>query len=316
MNAVPYTNLKLRHFRLVAAIAAHGQLSPAAAALSMTQPAASRMLTEIEHLIGATLFERRARGMHLTDIGQVVARHADALIGELRETMLEVEEFKRGQGGRVRVGAVTGAAVGYVMPAILELKKSAPGADIHIDVAASDGLIRDLVAGNLDLVLGRVPPSFDPRDFAIARGRTETIDLVVRGHHPLADAGTLSLAELTAFEWVMPAAGAPARQAVEDAFLEAGAVLPDSIINTTSLLAMMALLVSSDAIAPLAREVSRLMGSNDGGPGLKALRIREPIVVSPYHLLSLKSRPLSPLAKRLRDLVSHELERQRGEAGL
>ncbi len=310
MVSDPRSRLKLSHFRLVAAIAEHGQLSPAAASLSMTQPAASRMLTQIEAIVGAPLFERHARGMSATEVGRMIVRHADTLLTELRETMLEVDEYKLGKGGRVRVGAVTGAAVGYVMPAIQKLKAASPNADVHIDVAPSEALIRDLLAGHFDFVLGRVPPPYDPRDFIIARGRVETVDLVVRKNHPLAGTNAASIADLGGFEWVMQSVGAPVRVAVEDAFLGAGAALPRNIINTTSLLAMIALLMTSDAIAPLSREVSELLRGNGGGLGLAVLPIHEPIVVAPYHLLSLRSRRLSPLASRLRGLVSQELARE------
>ncbi|WP_309083696.1 LysR family transcriptional regulator [Chelativorans sp.] len=304
------SRLKLSQFRLIAAIAEHGQLSPAAAALSMTQPAASRMLTQIERLVGASLFDRHAKGMSPTEVGRLLARHAETLLTELREAIVEVEEFKLGKGGRVRVGAVTGAAVGYVVPAIQKLKATSPNADVHIDVAPSDTLIRDLMAGHFDFVLGRVPPPFDARDFLIAPGRSETVDLVVRRDHPLASVNALSIIELSDYEWILQSVGSPLRVVVEEAFLAAGGALPRNIINTTSLLAMIALLVTSDAIAPLSREVSELLGGNRGGLGLAVLPIREPLVVDAYHLLSLKSRPLSPLAERLKELILQELARE------
>ncbi|WEX07789.1 LysR family transcriptional regulator [Chelativorans sp. AA-79] len=309
MQRDPASRLKLSHFRLIAAVAEHGQMSPAAAALSMTQPAASRMLREIERLVGAPLFERHARGMSPTEVGRLLSRHADTLLTEVRAAIVEVEEFKQGKGGRVRVGAVTGAAVGYVMPAIQKLKATSPNADVHIDVAPSDALIRDLMAGHFDFVLGRVPPPFDPRDFMISSGRSEIVDLVVRRDHPRAGANAMSIIDLGGYEWILQSVGAPVRVAVERAFIDAGGSIPPNIIHTTSLLAMIALLVTSDAIAPLSREVSDLLGGNGGGLGLAILPIREALVVDPYHLLSLRSRPLSPLALRLKGLVVQELAR-------
>ncbi|UUP18844.1 LysR family transcriptional regulator [Nitratireductor thuwali] len=306
--------LKLTHFRLIAAVAEHGQLSIAASMLGMTQPAASRMMTQIEAIVGAKLFERHAKGMELTDLGQLIARHADTLLSQVRDTMQEIDEFKLGKGGRVRVGAVTGAAVGYVMPAIQKLKAGSPHADVHIDVAPSDALIRELSAGNFDFVLGRIPRPYDPRHFTIARGRGEVVELLVRKDHPLAAVPSLSLHALSHYEWVMQTLGTPLRAAVETAFMEAAAPLPQNIINTTSLLAMIALLVTSDAIAPLSREVAELLGGNNGGLGLARLPVDTPIVVTPYHLLSLKSRALSPLAARLHALVTTELARGGAES--
>lgn len=306
MNAESPFRLKLSHLRLIAAITEHSQISPAAASLRMTQPAASRMLTQIERIVGARLFERHAKGMMPTEVGRLLSRHADTLLTEMREAMREVDEFRRGFGGHVRVGAVTGAAVGYVMPAIHKLKETSPNADVHIDVAPSDTLIRDLVGGHLDFALARVPPPFDPRDFIIGNGRGETVDLVVRQDHPLGNE-TVSLTELGDYEWVMQSVGAPVRVAVENAFLDVGAQPPRNVINTTSLLAMIALLATSDAIAPLSREVTELLGGNGGGPGLRVLKAHESINVSPYHLILPRSRALSPLASRLKELIAREL---------
>lgn len=308
MNTEPPFRLKLDHLRLIAAITDHGQISPAAASLRMTQPAASRMLTQIEGIVGARLFERHAKGMAPTEVGRLLSRHADTLLTEMREAMREVDEFRRGSGGHVRVGAVTGAAVGYVMPAIHKLKETSPNADVHIDVAPSDTLIRDLIGGHLDFALARVPAPFDPRDFIISNGRGEIVDLVVREGHPYKGGKTASITDLGSYEWIMQSLGAPVRVAVESAFIDAGTQPPRNVINTTSLLAMIALLATSDAIAPLSREVTELLGRNGGGPGLRVLEVRESITVSPYHLLQPRSRRLSPLALRLKELIAKELE--------
>ncbi|MFD1807155.1 LysR family transcriptional regulator [Gemmobacter lanyuensis] len=127
-------SLKPAQLRLIQAIADHGQLQLAAAAVSMTQPAASRMLAEIERAVGAALFLRQPKGMEPTDIGAVVVRRAQAMLRELRSMSAEVRALREGYGGAVRVGAVTGPAVGYLVPAIREIKRQSPAAEITVDV--------------------------------------------------------------------------------------------------------------------------------------------------------------------------------------
>ena len=87
------------------------------------------------------------------------------------------------------------------------------------------------------------------------------------------------MAELTPYDWVMQSPGAPIRVAVETAFLDAGARLPRSILNTPSLLVMIALLSSSTAIAAMAREMSDLLSGPEVGARLAPLAVREEIVV-------------------------------------
>lgn len=299
--------LKQVHLRLIAAIDEHRQLGLAAEALAMTQPAASRMLREIEAAVGSKLFERHARGMAPTLIGRALARRARGLAEEMRDLAAEIEQLRSGRGGVVRVGAVTGASVGYVVPAIQQLKAAAPNSEVYVDVEPSDVLVRGLLSGTYDFALGRIPPGVDPREFEAIPARPEIVDLVVRRDHPMATATRLDLAELAPYDWVMQSPGAPIRVAVETAFLNAGARLPRSIINTPSLLVMIALLSSSTAIAAMAREMSDLLSGPEVAARLVPLAVREEIVVAPYHMLTARRRRLSPVAERLRALVLNEL---------
>jgi DNA-binding transcriptional LysR family regulator len=300
---------KIRQLQLVAAIAEHGQLSIAADAVAITQPAASRMLAEIEHKIGAKLFERHAKGMVLTVVGQALAQRAHSLLVELRDLSREVEELKHGAGGLASVGAVTGAAVGFVIPAIKQLKLQSPHTEIHVKVGTSEELVHDLVAGKSDFVLARIPSGVDPNDFDIEPAQNETVKLHVRQDHPLVmRTEKISVKELSDYEWVMQPLRSPIREAVEATFLNAGAKLPSVVINTTSLLLIIAALASSSAIAPLSREVSDLLLSENVGAKFTVLPVAEKIEVSPYYFIQVKGRKLSPISCRLKSLVRHEYE--------
>ena len=98
------SRLTLKHLRLIAAVAEHRQLSLAAHALSLTQPAASRLLAEIEALVGAPLFERHPRGMEPTPMGAGLAQRARTIIEALADAADEAEQLRFGRGG-VRKGS-------------------------------------------------------------------------------------------------------------------------------------------------------------------------------------------------------------------
>lgn len=298
--------ITLRHLRLVAAVAEHRQLSLAAKALSTTQPAASRCLRELEALCGEPLFERHARGMSLTSVGELLHRRAQNVLDEIQRAAEDVAEYRDGSGGTVRIGAVTGAAVGYVVPAIGRLKAAAPKAEIHVEVAMSADLVRELVAHRLDLVLARMPPDADASLFEVTPARHEDVDLIVRGNHPAAQ-GRVALADLVDQEWIMQEKGTPIRMAVEAALLAQGARLPLKVTNTSSLLVTLAMLGSSDAIAPVSREVAELLAGPEGRTGLRALSLHEQIAVHPYSLLALRTRRLSPIAQRCRKMLADML---------
>ncbi|GAB4347157.1 MAG: LysR family transcriptional regulator [Oricola sp.] len=295
--------LQLKDFRLIQAIAETGQLALAAERLAMTQPAASRMLASMERQIGAPLFVRHPKGMTPTTVGEILARNADSLLRGVEQAFLEADAALAGRAGTVRVGSVTGGAVAFVVPAIRQLKKTAPGADIHVDVAPSDELIAGLVRGDYDFVLSRIPPGTDARQFAVRRGRVEVIRFLVRRGHPITARGTLKPQDLAGWEWVIQAPHTPMRQAVEETFITHGIPLPDEVVNTTSLLVMISYLAATDAIAPITREVADLLAPGDADGRFTALHLEDPIIINPYHLVALKGRAMSPLAAELRDRV-------------
>lgn len=299
---------KPAQLRLIAEIAGHGQLQTAASAVAMTQPAASRMLAEIERTVGAPLFLRQPKGMEPTEIGAVVVRRARAMLREMRSLGAEVQAMREGFGGSVRIGAVTGPAVGYIVPAIRQLKRDAPEASITVDVLPSRDLLRQLSAGELDFALARVLPEFDSRQFDIHPMRDEKMALIARAGHPMARAPVVTLTELADYEWIMQERGAPIREAALEAFGAVGLSEPRNIVNSPSLLFMIAYLAKGDAVAAMSEEVALLLTQPPVSAGLAVLNLQREVRVSPYFMLSLRRRPLLPLATRLRDLVIAQSE--------
>jgi DNA-binding transcriptional LysR family regulator len=300
------SRLKLRHYRLISSIAKHGQLSIAADQLAITQPAASRSLAEIERVIGAELFERHPKGMRPTPVGEVVARHAGILLSGLEQAGDEFTAFRDGLSGTVRVGAVTGAAVGFLVPAIRELKRTSDFVDIKVEVAPSVDLMEGLLSGEFDFVLCRIPPGTDADQLDMLRGRAEHLSLLVRAGHPLLRRPRLDLDALGGCTWIVQQHGMPIREAIEQKHLVAGLRPPKDVIESSSLLMTIAYLMASDAVSPVATEVSDLLLNSNAG-ALATLDMREAIIVSPYHLIRRRRRPISPLAQRLLSLVLERL---------
>jgi len=298
--------LQLRHIRLIHTIAEYGQISIAADRLSITQPAASRTLAEIERLVGEALFERHPKGMVPTPLGEVMARHAGTLMGDLDATVADIDAFREGRAGVVRVGAVTGPAVSFVVPAVQRLKQDARLAEISVDVAPSVELMAGLLRGDYDLVLCRVPPEVDPRLLDIMRGRVEEIRFLTRAGHPLLRQRRLTLEHLADMSWVIQGTGMPIRAAVEQAFINRDLPVPRDTINTASLLVALSYLQSTDAVAAISKEVVELLAASGTG-GWGTLDMSETLILSPYHLIRTKSRQMTPVCARLLELLVAEM---------
>lgn len=306
--------LQLKDLRLIQAIYETGQLALAAERLAITQPAASRMLAGIERIIGTPVFIRHPKGMKASPVGETLARNATSLLNGLDQTLREVDAVGSGRAGTARVGSVTGGALAFVVPAIKQLKETAAGADIHVEVAPSDTLMDGLQRGDYDFILSRIPAGMDARQFTVRPGRTEVVKFLVRKAHPLAGRGPVKLDDLAGYEWVIQAPQTPMRQAVEAAFVAEGIPLPSEIVNSTSPLVMIAYLAASDAIAPISREVADLFEADAKADNLATIDLLEPIVISPYHLIARKDQIISPLASRLQELVFASLSEPEAKA--
>ena len=302
-KAPPQSRLKLAHLRLIAAIEDTETVSAAAQAVNMSQPAASRMIGELEALLAARLCERLSRGVRLTPLGQALARHARSVLLQLAQAEQEFAELREGRRGLVSFGAVTGPATDLVAPAMPRIRLEAPAIELNIKIDNSNVLARELLASRLDFMLARVPDDLDARLFDSLAIGVEEARLVVRRGHPLLELGAAPIAALGAYEWVMQPRGAPIRRAIDNLFQAANAAAPDRLVNTTSLFLTMMLVARSEAIAPVSVEAANFVCRGDGPGALALLPTSFPIVVQPYSLIALRGRPLSPAAQTVYDIL-------------
>lgn len=307
--------LKLPHLRLTLALANTGQISAAARALNMSQPAASRMLAEMERLLGAPVCLRGPKGVELSEAGQALAERARRILTEIAEAGRDVAEISAGMAGTVYIGAVTAPAIDLVVPALQRLKAAHPTIEAQVEVGTSDALVPRLLEGQFDFVIGRVPAQMDIAAFDIRPVQPEVVSLLVRADHPLAGARRLPLAALAEYEWVMQPAGTPLRRAMEYSFASQGLALPRVSLITSSILALLAMIWRSDAIAPVAEEVAYLLAGEQGMT--RAIAVLDPaerIEITPYAMIARAERHLSPTARLFYAEISRLIESGRGFA--
>jgi DNA-binding transcriptional LysR family regulator len=302
----PQSRLKLAHLRLIAAIEETETVSAAAQAVNMSQPAASRMIAELEALLEAPLCERFSRGVRLTPLGQALARHARSVLLQLAQAEQEFADLRAGRRGVVSLGAVTAPAIDLAAPAMKQIRAEAPAIEVNIKIDNSNVLARELLASRLDFIIARVPDDLDARLFDTLTLGVEEALLVVRRGHPLLGRGVARIEALNAYEWVMQPRGTPIRRAVDNLFQAANAATPDRFLNTTSLFLTMMLVARSDAITPLSVEAARF-ACQEAAPGALAILPTDfSIVVQPYSLIALRHRALSPAAQTAYAIIRAE----------
>lgn len=299
--------IKPTHIELILKIAETKQLQLAAQAVGMSQPAASRILSDLEEALESTFFYRHPTGMQLTPEGTIFVRHARVVMLELGNIKDELDQVRSGAIGSLRVGAVSGPALGCLMPAVKSVLARFPDARISVDVGPSSQLFRGLEEAQFDFILGRPPHTELPYNFHFIPGRGERVSLLVHRSHPMAERADISLKDLSGFSWVMQAEGSPIRRAVETAFLTAQFEAPTKVLNSSSLLVALAHISDGRAIAPVSEEVCHLMMSDEIGARLVNLRLDTPIQVAPYFVILDRRRKPTRLAENVLNEVKSRL---------
>lgn len=249
------SHLKTRQLVLLVELGRHGSILHAAQAANLTQPAASKLLSDLEHALGVKLFERLPRGVAPTWYGEVMIRRAGAALAELDAGHQEVMELLSGLSGRVSVGAVLTPSTTLLPAAITQLKASQPRVHVAVSVDTSKILIQQLQNGELDLVIGRVLDSESAAQLSFEPLTDEPHCLVVRAGHPLAGRDDLSLAALASQSWILPPGGSILRDRLTAQFLSAGLGQPQQTVETLSLPVITSLLGQSDMVSALPVEL-------------------------------------------------------------
>ncbi|MGB6105511.1 MAG: LysR family transcriptional regulator [Pusillimonas sp.] len=228
--------LRFRHLRLLTEVQAKGSLRAASQALSLTQPALSKALTEIESAFGFALFSRTARGLTPTAQGEVVLRGATLLLEELTHLRSEAVAADR-FAARIRIGAPPFVAQTYLPGVIEKLVNRAVPVRVQLQEERVPALIRALQRGELDALITTFPLQMlesDAGAFQYAKLFEVQFAVVAATAHPLVRLRRVDWVRLSRERWVMPAEGSMGRKLIEDSFTHAGVPVPVPVIESTS----------------------------------------------------------------------------------
>ncbi|RAS38883.1 LysR family transcriptional regulator [Paraburkholderia bryophila] len=214
-----------------AAVAEHRNISRAAVALHLSQPAVSGQLRQLQDEFGEPLYQRDGRGVRLTPAGEQLASYAARLRDTWRQAHAYRDALRGLEQGTLRIGASTTPA-SYLLPYLIaEFHRRFPEVTLH----AADGNTTEIVGalGSVDIAMIEGPVGADlPPDTAVHAWREDEIVAIMPGSHPLTlssaaggDVGGDGRVELAAFgdyPLVLRETGSGVRQIVERAFARAG----------------------------------------------------------------------------------------------
>lgn len=292
--------LKTRQLQLLLHLAEHGSVLRAAEAASMTQPAASKLLAEMESTLGVKLFERHARGVEPTWYGQILVRRARTAMTELGRAQEEILALRSGQIGQVTLGTVVNPGTNLVPQAIAAVKRDHPDLVIRVEMDYSRPLVARLVDGHLDMVIGRIlgPDGLGELEFDPLAD--EPHSLVARAGHPLTRRRRLEHADLLDFGWILPPPASLLRARLDAMFLDRGLPWPQNIVETSALPVITNLLRNSDLLTAL--PVDSIAPYTQASM-LTILPIELGVSVESFGIIRRRDDPLSPGGQRLLDAL-------------
>jgi len=152
-------NVTMRQLRYFDALARHGHFGRAAEACSISQPALSMQIKEMEEALGGVLLERGGRQVALTSFGEDLLQR----VREILRSVDELGDFARASrdrlAGRLRVGMIPTIAP-YLLPKVIEnLARVHPELDIHVRETLTPKLIKEVTEGRLDTAIVALPVS-------------------------------------------------------------------------------------------------------------------------------------------------------------
>ncbi len=145
--------LDVRRLKVLREVASRGSFSAAADALHFTQSAVSQQIAALERETGLTLVERNARGVRLTEAGEVLVRHTDVILARLADAESELESLSGLRGGRLRLAAFPSASASIAPAAIARFRSRHPDVELTMVPAEPPEGEEKLRSGEVDIAL-------------------------------------------------------------------------------------------------------------------------------------------------------------------
>lgn len=188
--------MELRHLRYFVMAAAEGSISGAAARLSISQPAVSRQIRDLEEELGVALFDRVSSGLSLTEPGLAALPHAQELLRRAGDLKLAMAGFDKAVRTMIRVGFIETALPGFLAGAMRTFNQQHRDACIQIRSMSPQEQEEALREGEIDLALLGTPCPQLANEFQVEAIKKTPMAVVLPDDHLLSLRKSVDLSEL------------------------------------------------------------------------------------------------------------------------
>ncbi len=294
--------LNLHQLATFQVVAKHCSFVRAAEELHFSQPAVSAQIHQLETSLGIKLFDKIGRKTHLTHAGETLYLYSQKLFALLDETIETMEALRSPHSGILRVGADTTVGT-YVIPGLLgKFHELYPQVAIELEVFNRGYLLNELMTNMVDMVvMGKVPTEVPV--FSAPLAPNEMV-LIAPPRHRLAGCIQISLKELAREHFLLREAGSGTREALQQAFEEAGLVLQVSmqVGNNSAIKQSVAAGLGIALISRVAINLELEMGR------LVVLDVEGFPIMHKWSLVHLKEKNLSAPARAFKNFVLQQTD--------
>lgn len=241
--------LRFRHLQFLDILGKSRNLRVTAEQMHMTQPAATKVLMDIEEMLEARLFDRLPRGMRPNELGLFTLRYAQTALDSHRKFVDEFSALKQGGHGHLTIGAISGSAAHLLVAAVAELQRLRPLLVMKVLEQSSDQLITWLAERKIDVMIGRFTDDAQRDHFHYEKLSGEDLHLTAGPHHPLRGPQAPGLTELSHWPWILYPASTALRKVSDDIFSSTGLSLTSGIVETPSFLVALELMQSTNMLS-------------------------------------------------------------------
>jgi DNA-binding transcriptional LysR family regulator len=250
-------NLKLRHLQLLVALDDFRSVGRVAAHLNVSQPAVSKTLAMLEEGLEVALFDRSTRGMEPTEHGVCLIRHARTILNQLSSVRDDMRDISEGRVSRVSLGVLPAAATVLMPRFIARLEGASVETAVSLVEGNMEALLPALRAGDIDFIVGNLPPRSLGAEFASELLYEDPIVVVARRNHPLGSVKRVRWDMLNGYPMVLPPEWTLTRAPIDDFMIRHDVSIPRRHVESISTLTNVGVLQLTDSIGFLARSVAQ-----------------------------------------------------------
>lgn len=291
--------IKLRDLHIVLAVAQAGSMARAAAELSASHPVISRTISDLEAVLGVSLFDRGARGVTPTIYGKAMVECALATFDQIRLGLRQIEFLANPTAGELSLACPEGIAAGFVRAVSEHFMQDYP--DVMLEIVQAETAISridELRDREIELLIGRLPTALLADDLVAEPLFPEQMLVVAGTQSPWLRRRNVDLADLADEDWVLPSTDSVPGQICAELFQACAVPFPRVKMVTLSVHLQHALVEDGKCLTMLPRSLLHFAGKR---LGLREVRVKFPLQESWVGLITLRGRTLSPLTQRFVD---------------